>query len=289
MFENKVGLGVAAVLAMTGVDEVMVKPKDVQEKRDQVNLGRIINMGDGLRLVMANRGVERLSYDQVEVIVSENQFGEGWSEKQAQDLIRAGEYVLTIFEQVYPSEKIYYDLIVIRPSTSRVIETLKKNWPEVFIGHDYSKMPFVVYPEVAKRAGILPGIYYMTNDFDDSKRINELVAHEVFHWLYRVPGHDTSRFSPHGASLIVRKAMETGEILGTDYDPFVDMIEKGTSCVCHEVVEGETLGVIAERYGTMTEVIMKVNGIKDPNKLEVGYRLAVPVEADDMCGCLQLK
>jgi hypothetical protein len=288
MFENKVGLGIAAILAVTSGGGLVTKSVGVQERNGQVNAGQTINVDDRPRLVMARRGVEELSYEQVGVIVSENQFGEGWDNEQADNLRRAGEYILTIFEQVYPNEKIIFDSIVIRPSTPKVIETLKKNWPDAFIGTDYSKMPFVVYPEVSEKAGVLPGIYYMASDFGDYKRINELIAHEVFHWLYKIYKHDASRFSPHGASLIVRKAMESGIIPGADYDPFLERIKEGTSCVCHKVVKGEALDMIVQRYGANIEIVMKVNGIKDPNNLEVGRRLAVPLDVDDMCGCFQV-
>jgi len=44
----------------------------------------------------------------------------------------------------------------------------------------------------------------------------------------------------------------------------------------HVVEEGETLGLIAERYGTTVEVLLKLNDLPDPNVVPVGTSLIVP-------------
>ncbi|MCJ7712678.1 MAG: LysM peptidoglycan-binding domain-containing protein, partial [Chloroflexi bacterium] len=44
----------------------------------------------------------------------------------------------------------------------------------------------------------------------------------------------------------------------------------------HVVRRGETLSVIALRYGVTVEAIQAANGIKDPNIIVVGQRLTIP-------------
>ena len=44
----------------------------------------------------------------------------------------------------------------------------------------------------------------------------------------------------------------------------------------HVVEEGETLGLIAERYGTTVEVLLELNSLPDPNVVPVGTSLVVP-------------
>jgi LysM repeat protein/membrane protease YdiL (CAAX protease family) len=44
----------------------------------------------------------------------------------------------------------------------------------------------------------------------------------------------------------------------------------------HVVEEGETLGLIAERYGTTVEVLLELNDLPDPNVVPVGTSLIVP-------------
>jgi lysozyme len=44
----------------------------------------------------------------------------------------------------------------------------------------------------------------------------------------------------------------------------------------HVVKEGETLGLIAERYGTTVEVLLELNDLPDPNVVPVGTSLIVP-------------
>jgi murein DD-endopeptidase MepM/ murein hydrolase activator NlpD len=44
----------------------------------------------------------------------------------------------------------------------------------------------------------------------------------------------------------------------------------------HKVVSGDTLGRIAAFYKTTVDVLVKLNGIKDPNKIKVGQTIKLP-------------
>ncbi len=44
----------------------------------------------------------------------------------------------------------------------------------------------------------------------------------------------------------------------------------------HVVSQGDTLGVIARRYGSSVSTIMAANGIRDPRRLRIGQQLVVP-------------
>jgi len=44
----------------------------------------------------------------------------------------------------------------------------------------------------------------------------------------------------------------------------------------HRVRSGETLSVIAHRYGTSVSAIMQANGLSSANRLRVGQRLRIP-------------
>jgi LysM repeat protein len=52
--------------------------------------------------------------------------------------------------------------------------------------------------------------------------------------------------------------------------------ETAASTTVHIVEEGETLGLIAERYGTTVEVLLELNDLPDPNVVPVGTSLVVP-------------
>jgi LysM repeat protein len=47
----------------------------------------------------------------------------------------------------------------------------------------------------------------------------------------------------------------------------------------HTVVAGETLSIIAARYGVTIEDLVAANGLADPNQLEVGQVLRIPQPA----------
>lgn len=47
----------------------------------------------------------------------------------------------------------------------------------------------------------------------------------------------------------------------------------------HEVQSGETLSVIAERYGVSVAAIVDLNQITDPDRIEAGVTLQIPVRA----------
>ena len=44
----------------------------------------------------------------------------------------------------------------------------------------------------------------------------------------------------------------------------------------HTVVKGESLGIIASRYGVQTSAIQKANQIQNPNRISVGMKLIIP-------------
>ncbi len=48
--------------------------------------------------------------------------------------------------------------------------------------------------------------------------------------------------------------------------------------IIHVVERGETLSVIAARYGTTVDVIVQANGIANPNLIYVGQRLTIPTQ-----------
>jgi hypothetical protein len=297
--ERKVlGLGVSAILAVSGsAAESKVTLVRAQEPDKKIGEGDILGkIRDNLKLDMGEEQrkseekedeAREIIYDEVEVVSGANQFGEGWSDEEARLLEKAGDFTLAVFEVVYPGVKIYHDLVVIRPSTPRVVETLRKNWSEVFEKTDYSRVPYVVFPDIAERAGLLPGIYYF-GGFEDTEHVYMVVAHEMQHYIFDSVEHSADRFSPHGASMFVLRALRIGRMPDPDYDRILEMVESESTCVCHEVMAGETLEGIAEKYKTTVEMIVKANGIKDPNAIEVGYRLSVPVMPEEMCGCFQV-
>jgi LysM repeat protein len=52
--------------------------------------------------------------------------------------------------------------------------------------------------------------------------------------------------------------------------------QTAASTTVHIVEEGETLGLIADRYGTTVEVLLELNSLPDPNVVPVGTSLVVP-------------
>ena len=52
--------------------------------------------------------------------------------------------------------------------------------------------------------------------------------------------------------------------------------ETAASTTVHVMEEGETLGLIAERYGTTVEVLLELNDLPDPDVVPVGTSLVVP-------------
>jgi LysM repeat protein len=52
----------------------------------------------------------------------------------------------------------------------------------------------------------------------------------------------------------------------------------------YTVKSGDSLGVIAQRYGISLEQLIKANDLANPNILEVGQVLTVPVPAPDTTG-----
>ncbi len=48
----------------------------------------------------------------------------------------------------------------------------------------------------------------------------------------------------------------------------------------HTVKRGETLGVIAKKYGLTASAIATHNGIANPNRVKVGQKLTIPAKTD---------
>jgi LysM repeat protein len=44
----------------------------------------------------------------------------------------------------------------------------------------------------------------------------------------------------------------------------------------YTVVEGDTLAIIAQRFGTTVAALQSANGIEDPNTINVGQVLIIP-------------
>ena len=53
--------------------------------------------------------------------------------------------------------------------------------------------------------------------------------------------------------------------------------EERLQLVKHQVRRGETLSIIASKYGVSSSEIIRVNGIRNPNRIEVGQLLVVPM------------
>lgn len=50
----------------------------------------------------------------------------------------------------------------------------------------------------------------------------------------------------------------------------------GGEASTHRVRRGETLGSLAERYGTSVQVLVRLNGIRNPNRIHAGRLLQLP-------------
>ena len=50
----------------------------------------------------------------------------------------------------------------------------------------------------------------------------------------------------------------------------------------HTIQRGETLGVIAKKYGLSASALAAHNGIADPNRVKVGQKLTIPAKADTL-------
>ncbi|HLA42302.1 MAG TPA: LysM domain-containing protein, partial [Aggregatilineales bacterium] len=57
--------------------------------------------------------------------------------------------------------------------------------------------------------------------------------------------------------------------------------------VIHVVQRNETLSEIAQTYGTTIESLMVVNSLADPDKLQVGQRVIIPVSGVSTLGLLE--
>jgi LysM repeat protein len=52
--------------------------------------------------------------------------------------------------------------------------------------------------------------------------------------------------------------------------------ESGSTLGTHTIAAGDTLGLLAERYGTTVEELMSLNGLTNPDLIQVGQSLQVP-------------
>jgi LysM repeat protein len=49
-----------------------------------------------------------------------------------------------------------------------------------------------------------------------------------------------------------------------------------SSFITYKIVKGDTLSEIAQRYGTSYQEIARINGIANPNKIQIGQIIKVP-------------
>jgi len=49
----------------------------------------------------------------------------------------------------------------------------------------------------------------------------------------------------------------------------------------HEVQKGETLSIIAKKYGVALEDLVKINNIENPDMIVVGQKLYIPEQEND--------
>ena len=60
-----------------------------------------------------------------------------------------------------------------------------------------------------------------------------------------------------------------------EHDPTNKNTAKASNATTHTVKSGETLGAIAKKYNTTIKKIVKLNKLKDPNKISVGQKLKI--------------
>ena len=70
-----------------------------------------------------------------------------------------------------------------------------------------------------------------------------------------------------------------GEILLAQLNDIPAYIPPAQAYVVHSVKSGDSLSVIAERYGTSIRAIMNMNGLKSRNYLRIGWKLKIPSQA----------
>jgi N-acetylmuramoyl-L-alanine amidase len=93
----------------------------------------------------------------------------------------------------------------------------------------------------------------------------------------------SARFqAPSDSIVIAVRALKKWGTTQRELDVNLDVIslapcsgEVPDACI-HVVARGETLGIIAKKYHTTIAVLVKLNGLKNPNVLLVGQRLKVP-------------
>jgi len=229
---------------------------------------------------------ESYKWSDVRVTVEGNQFGHNWDDEEtARKIEKAGQEILEIFGQLYPEQSMYFQNVSVFPLDEQVLDQLRQLHPELFEKSDYSKMPFVIFPELAEYFQLNPGIYWL-GDFTDSVPDWSLLAHEMFHLVYHFSGHSSDRglsdrFTPHSAGMMVGITLKDGSAPGPDFDPgefLMDKVRKMDNAkthVCHIVQSGDTLSELAWENNTTTWAIMKKNGITDPDRIFVGQRLVI--------------
>ena len=67
------------------------------------------------------------------------------------------------------------------------------------------------------------------------------------------------------------------QALRADLEKVAEWRPPQTQYVTHRVRRGETLGVIAGRYGTSVSSVMRLNGLRSANRIWPGQRLRIPV------------
>lgn len=123
------------------------------------------------------------------------------------------------------------------------------------------------------------GVCFIGKDGDDTK-----AAREAIRWLYDeacrlagrkldIKGHrDSNATACPGAKLYawVKEGLPVEKPKPAPTPPATDT---------HTVVRGETLGGIAQRYGTTVAKLSELNGIKNPNLIYPGQKLKLPAKS----------
>lgn len=67
--------------------------------------------------------------------------------------------------------------------------------------------------------------------------------------------------------------------IGLLWTPDVALASSGSGCApLHQIASGENLSTLAQRYDVSVDVLVKENGISDPNLIAIGQWICVPAD-----------
>jgi len=92
-------------------------------------------------------------------------------------------------------------------------------------------------------------------------------------YALRLPQHAVTNFIASEEAIHAKDSLYLKEYLNPDNLEKKRAQASGT--ITHKVKRGETLGLIARKYGVSQKNIMRWNGIKNPNRLSEGQRLKI--------------